>query len=130
MLWPNGWMDQDATGKGLRLSPNDIVLDGDPPPPRKGAQQPTFQPAAVARIRIDFHKVAFILKSNTEDCINVHWFLTKLQTNISWFLFFCFTVYCEFCLNWKVTVIYRKHSKNVIFKLYIMSLHQSKRTLA
>jgi len=72
MLWPNGWMDQDATGKGLRLSPNDIVLDGDPPPPRKGAQQPTFQPAAVARIRIDFHKVAFILKSNTEDCINVH----------------------------------------------------------
>jgi len=33
LLWPNGWMDQDATGYGgrpRRLGPGHIVLDGDP----------------------------------------------------------------------------------------------------
>ena len=28
-------------GKEVRLGPGDIVLDGDPAPPRKGAQQPS-----------------------------------------------------------------------------------------
>jgi len=33
LLWPNGWMDQDATWYGgIVLSPGDIVLDGDPDP--------------------------------------------------------------------------------------------------
>jgi len=44
VLSPNGWMDQDATwywGRG------DIVLDGDPDPPRKGAQQPLYFSAHV-----------------------------------------------------------------------------------
>jgi len=37
LLWPNGWMDQDAT------CPGDIVLCWDPASPsRKGAQQPPF----------------------------------------------------------------------------------------
>jgi len=40
ILWPNGWMDQDATWYGGGLGPGDIVLDGDPAPLRKGAQQP------------------------------------------------------------------------------------------
>ena len=36
-LWPNGWMEQDATWYGIGLSPGHIVLDGDPaPPPNKG----------------------------------------------------------------------------------------------
>jgi len=35
----NSWMDQDATWYGGRLGPGHIVLDGDPAPPRKGAQQ-------------------------------------------------------------------------------------------
>jgi len=30
VLWPNGWMDQDATWYGGRLGLGDIVLDGDP----------------------------------------------------------------------------------------------------
>jgi len=32
LLWPNGWMDQDATWYGGSLVPSDIVLDGDPAP--------------------------------------------------------------------------------------------------
>jgi len=59
LLWPNGWMHQDATwyggrpmgrwgwgphspwikmtlGMEVRLSPGDFVLDGDPAPPKKG----------------------------------------------------------------------------------------------
>jgi len=52
VFWPNGWTNQDATwygGRpqrltrcrhGPRLGPGDIVLDGDPAPTRKGAQQP------------------------------------------------------------------------------------------
>ena len=40
VLWPNSWMDQDASWYG------DIVLDGDPAPPPERAQQPlpTFSP--------------------------------------------------------------------------------------
>jgi len=34
-----GWMDQDA-GREVGLGPRDIVLDGDPVPKRKAAQQP------------------------------------------------------------------------------------------
>jgi len=30
VLWPNGWMDQDATWYGDSLGPGDVVLDGDP----------------------------------------------------------------------------------------------------
>jgi len=31
LLWPNGWMHQDATWYGGRLSPGDFVLDGTHP---------------------------------------------------------------------------------------------------
>ena len=34
LLWPNGWMDEDATWyMGVCLSPGDFALDGDPAPP-------------------------------------------------------------------------------------------------
>ena len=38
LLWPNGWMDQDATWHGgrPRPRPDSTLLDGDPAPPRKG----------------------------------------------------------------------------------------------
>ena len=32
--------------------------------------------------------VSFILKSNSENCIKIRWFLTKLQTKLSWLLFY------------------------------------------
>jgi len=34
LLWPNGWMDQDATWYNGRPQPGNIVLDADPPLPR------------------------------------------------------------------------------------------------
>ena len=35
LLWPNGWMDQDATWyDGIGLGPGNIVLDVDPAPPK------------------------------------------------------------------------------------------------
>ena len=41
LLWPNGWMDEDAAwfGTEVDLGPGHIVLDG-VPAPAKGAQQP------------------------------------------------------------------------------------------
>jgi len=40
LLWPNGWMDQVPLGTEVGLGPGNIVFDGSPAPPRKGAQQP------------------------------------------------------------------------------------------
>jgi len=38
----------------LGLGPGDSVLDGDPPPPRKGAQQPPiFRPMSIVAKRLD-----------------------------------------------------------------------------
>ena len=36
LLWPNGWMDQDATCMEVGLGPGHTVLDEDPAPPQKG----------------------------------------------------------------------------------------------
>jgi len=41
MLWPNGWMDQDAIWQGGRPQPSDIVLDGDPATLTKRGRSPT-----------------------------------------------------------------------------------------
>ena len=42
LLWPNGWMDRDATWYGGRSRPTPHVLDGDPvlTYPRKGHSSP------------------------------------------------------------------------------------------
>jgi len=45
LLWPNAWMDQDATWYGGRLRPGDFVLDGElgtQPPSQK--EPPNFRP--------------------------------------------------------------------------------------
>ena len=43
LLWPNGWMHQDATWYGCRPQPRDFALDGDPVPlVRKRAETPKF----------------------------------------------------------------------------------------
>jgi len=45
LLWPNGWMDQDAACRDVGLGQSDIVLDGVPaPPPKKGHSHPLFGP--------------------------------------------------------------------------------------
>ena len=54
LLWPNGWMHEDATWYGGRHRPGDIVLDGDPAAlPKKGAEPPPiFGPFILAK-RLD-----------------------------------------------------------------------------
>ena len=46
LLWPNGWMDQDATGYGGRLRPRPHYVRWGPSsflfPPRKGHSSPLF----------------------------------------------------------------------------------------
>ena len=42
LLWPNGWMDQDATWYAVGLGQGDIVLGGDPAPPKRGTAAPHF----------------------------------------------------------------------------------------
>ena len=42
LLWPNGWMHQDATCMEVSLSPGDFVLDGDQAPTPKGAEPTQF----------------------------------------------------------------------------------------
>jgi len=49
LLWPNSWMDQDATWYGGRPRPGHIALDGDPAPPRKRVQPPIFGPCLLWR---------------------------------------------------------------------------------
>ena len=45
LLWPNGWMDQDALGMEVGLCPVHILLDGDTAPlPKKGAEPHNFWP--------------------------------------------------------------------------------------
>jgi len=45
LLWPNGWMNEDATWHEFKLGlgPGHIVLDGDPAPSQKG-HCPNFRP--------------------------------------------------------------------------------------
>jgi len=40
VLWPNGWMDQDATWYEDRSRPRPHVLDGDPTPTERGTEAP------------------------------------------------------------------------------------------
>jgi len=47
LLWPNGWMDEDATEYRSRTRPGHIVLTGDPSFPVKGTQQPALFSAHV-----------------------------------------------------------------------------------
>ena len=51
VLWPNGWMDQDATWYGgRRRGPGNNVLDGDPAPIAErgtAAAPPKFRPMSI-----------------------------------------------------------------------------------
>ena len=41
--------------------------------------------------------VSFIMKSNSENCVKIHCFFTKLQTKISWLIFYgsqCVSLFC------------------------------------
>jgi len=40
LLWPDGWIDQDATCTEVNVGPGDIVLDGVAPIPKRGTAPP------------------------------------------------------------------------------------------
>jgi len=42
LLWPNGWMDQDATWYGGKPGPGEVVLYGVAAPPKRGTAPPQF----------------------------------------------------------------------------------------
>ena len=67
LLWPNGWMDEDAAWYGSRPGPIHIVLDGGSAP-AKGTQQPaSFRPmsivATVAHISYCWAVVCFNVRA-------------------------------------------------------------------
>jgi len=48
-LWPNGWMDQDATRYGGRLQPMRVCVRWGPAPPQKGGGAPS----AILRVEVE-----------------------------------------------------------------------------
>jgi len=50
LLWPNGWMDQDATWYEAAHAGH-IVLHGDPAPPPKRGTDPNFLPMSIVAKR-------------------------------------------------------------------------------
>jgi len=54
LLWPNGWMEQDATWYGGRPRPRPHCARWDPAPhPQKGAQPSDFRPITIVAKRLD-----------------------------------------------------------------------------
>ena len=53
LLWPNGWMHQDATSTEVGLSPGDFVLHGDPAACTKGAEPHPIFASCIAAKRLD-----------------------------------------------------------------------------
>jgi len=55
LLWPNGWMDQDATWQRGRHRPRPHCVRWDPGPPPKGghSSSPYFQPMIIVLKRLD-----------------------------------------------------------------------------
>jgi len=54
LLWPNGWIDQDASWHGGGLGPSHIALDGAHLPlPQKGGTTPNFRPMSIVAKRLD-----------------------------------------------------------------------------
>ena len=65
LLWPNGWMDHDATWyKGIGLGPCHTVLHGDLSPPKeKGAQPPAnFRPMSTVVKRSPIYTAEHIVR--------------------------------------------------------------------
>jgi len=53
LLWPNSWIDQDATWYGGRPGLREFELDGDPAPPKRGTASHTFWPMSVVAKGLD-----------------------------------------------------------------------------
>ena len=62
-LWPNGWMDRDASWYEVGLAAGHTVLDGDPVPPHKrGTEAPSpFLPVSIVAKRSPISATAELL---------------------------------------------------------------------
>jgi len=52
LLWPNGWMDEDAAWYGSRPRPRPHVLDGVPAPAKEAQQTPCFRPMSIVALEL------------------------------------------------------------------------------
>ena len=52
LLWPNGWIPQDAIWYGRRPQPSGLCVDA-VLPPNKGAEPPNFRPIFIVAKRLD-----------------------------------------------------------------------------
>jgi len=63
-----GWIKMPF-GTEVGLGPGHVVLDGDPAPPRKGAQQPpTFRPMSIVAKRLPISATAELLHNYAYSC--------------------------------------------------------------
>ena len=53
LLWPNGWMHQDATRYGGRPQPRQLCVRWGPSPLPKKGQSPQFLPTSIVAKRLD-----------------------------------------------------------------------------
>ena len=71
LLWPNGWMDQDATWYEVSLSPGRSVLHGDLAPPKRGTA-PSFWPMSIVAKQLPISATAehlLVLFSVPTECL-------------------------------------------------------------
>jgi len=82
-------------GKEVGLGTGYIVLDGDPVgtqgPAPHSSPSPLFGPCLFWPNGRPSQQL--LSSCYSESCIKICWFFKKLRTKISWFLFFCLTVY-------------------------------------
>ena len=62
LLWPNGWMDQDAIWQEGRPRPRWHCVRGRPSFPQRGAQSPNFRPMSVVAKWLDQSRCHLIWK--------------------------------------------------------------------
>jgi len=63
VLWPNGWMDQDATWYGGRPWPRRHCVRLGPAPPQRDTTAPTFRPMSIVAKRSPISATAELLLS-------------------------------------------------------------------
>ena len=81
LLWPNGWMDQDATWYGGRARPKRHCVTWEPSSPSpKGSRAPNFRPMAIVAKRSPISATAEHLFSDRGMYVNTLLFPTNSIT--------------------------------------------------
>jgi len=114
VLWPNDWMDQDATWFRGRPRPGDIVLDGYPAPPPPGLWSPTFRPMSIVAKRSPISATAELVYT----CILMD-FGSRPGFCLTWYtLPFCYCPGCCFVSCFDVIIVITRISCCTIVKVH------------